>query len=211
MITPSIQGHPEWVKKDGTDKGIGWFRSDDKVDNAEIEDTRDPQIELDENGNYIQVQYGKLSQTGGTNTKTRRILEMQSDFFQKIRNNFTVKGNNYTKSKDKDNNSTYFLNGKSISKSEHENGWNEYLNTPENSEDAFLKLLLRNDNWITFFIKSIVQDSAKKGYEKVLFPKGETAAKIEGHETIADEIRKIDGRINTFKKQIAKLVFCDLN
>lgn len=136
--------------------------------------------------------------------KTLRVQEQQSDFFQKIRNNFTIKGNNYTKSKDKDNNPTYFLNGKSISKSEHEKGWNEYLDTPENSEDAFLKLLLKNDNWITFFIKATIQNAAKKGYEKVLFPKGETAAKIEGHETIADEIRRYDDIINNADKYYTK-------
>ncbi|HRT02651.1 MAG TPA: hypothetical protein P5513_01775, partial [Candidatus Diapherotrites archaeon] len=52
---------------------------------------------------------------------------------------------------------------------------------------------------VTFFIKAIIQDSAKKGYEKVLFPKGETAAKIEGHETIAEEIRKIDRQVEELK------------
>ena len=58
-------------------------------------------------------------------------------------------------------------------------------------QNQFLQLLNKDNNWVTFFIKSIIQDSAKKGYEKVLFPKGETAAKIEGHQTIADEIKSI--------------------
>ena len=41
-------------------------------------------------------------------------------------------------------------------------------------ENQFLQLLNKDSNWVTFFIKSIIQDSIKKGYEKVLFPKGET-------------------------------------
>ena len=67
--------------------------------------------------------------------------------------------------------------------------------------NQFLQLLNKDNNWVTFFIKSIVQDSAKKGYKKVLFPRGETAAKIEGHETIADEIRKIDTKIKDLKNR----------
>jgi hypothetical protein len=52
----------------------------------------------------------------------------------------------------------------------------------DNSPNQFLQLLNKDNNWVTFFVKSIIQDSAKKGYEKVLFPGGDTAAKIEGHD-----------------------------
>ena len=68
-----------------------------------------------------------------------------------------------------------------------------------NQANQFLQLLNKDNNWVTFFIKSIIQDSAKKGYEKVLFPKGETAAKIEGHESVADRIMAIDNDIKKFK------------
>ena len=50
--------------------------------------------------------------------------------------------------------------------------------------NQFLQLLNSNNNWVTFFVKSIIQDSAKKGYEKVLFPTGETASKVQGHLTL---------------------------
>jgi len=69
----------------------------------------------------------------------------------------------------------------------------------ESSENKFMQLLEKDSNWVTFFIKTIIQDSIKKGYEKVLFPKGETAAKVEGHETIAEEIRKIDNELKNNK------------
>src|SRR5690606_7099334 len=57
------------------------------------------------------------------------------------------------------------------------------------NSNQFLQLLNKDNNWVTFFIKSIIQDSAKKGYEKVLFPSGDTASKIEGHTTL-EEFKK---------------------
>ena len=64
-----------------------------------------------------------------------------------------------------------------------------HTNTAE-SENQFLQLLNKDNNWVTFFVKSIIQDSAKKGYEKVLFPTGNTSIKIEspgtGISTIED-------------------------
>ena len=106
-------------------------------------------------------------------SKTRRILEIQSDLFQKGR--------------DKKN-----LIKPTV---------NEYdVLVEQDNQNQFLQLLNKDSNWVTFFIKSIIQDSAKKGYEKVLFPKGETAAKIEGHETIAEEIEKIDNRLKEYNR-----------
>ena len=81
----------------------------------------------------------------------------------------------------------------------------EYYDIPETKrkENASLQLLNKNNNWATFFIKAIIQDSAKKGYEKVLFPKGDTASKVEGHTTLEefkkqkeDRIKFLDGEIN---------------
>ncbi len=71
-------------------------------------------------------------------------------------------------------------------------------NTKDNN---FLQLLNKDGNWVKFFIQTIVQDSAKKGYEKVLFPTGETAAKVEGHETIADELKNINSQILDIKSK----------
>lgn len=72
-------------------------------------------------------------------------------------------------------------------------------------ENQFLQLLNKDNNWVTFFVKSIVQDSAKKGYEKVLFPTGNTASKVEGHSTLEefkkqkeDRIKELEQKIETF-------------
>ena len=65
-----------------------------------------------------------------------------------------------------------------------------------NNQNQFLQLLNQNNNWVTFFVKSIIQDSIKKGYETVLFPTGKTAAKVQGHETMTNEINNIEININ---------------
>lgn len=194
-IAPSIKGHAKFA----TDKGIGWARVDDQLTGATIDDTRDPQIELDENGNYVQVQYGKLNQIGGESTKALRVLELQSDLFQKGR--------------DKKDLATQTLIGNTT-----------YLETPEvdelgitrvgrvdikqvedmsdSSDNKFLQLLNKDGNWITFFVKSVLQNATKEGYEKVLFPRGATAAKIEGHQALADELERVDNSISLIKSQL---------
>jgi len=72
------------------------------------------------------------------------------------------------------------------------------------TENQFLQLLNKKNNWVTFFVKSIIQDSAKKGYEKVLFPTGDTASKVEGHETLEEFKKQKEDRIKELEK--AKLL-----
>jgi hypothetical protein len=139
-ITPSIKGHAQF----STDKGIGWFRSDEKRSD-------------DNSGKKVPAGAGGLVQLGQVGSKTRRILELQSDLFQKGRDRDIL-----------------------ISPTEDTNT----IERLQSSENQFLQLLNKDNNWVTFFVKSIIQDSAKKGYEKVLFPTGDTASKVEGHETL---------------------------
>jgi hypothetical protein len=75
-------------------------------------------------------------------------------------------------------------------------------------KNQFLQLLNKDNNWVTFFIKSIIQDSAKKGYEKVLFPSGNTASKVEGHTTLEEfknkkkiELKNLNKKSLLLKKQ----------
>ena len=65
----------------------------------------------------------------------------------------------------------------------------------ETNANKFLQLLNKDNNWVTFFVKSIIQDSAKKGYEKVLFPSGNTSMKIEGHTTLEEFKKQKEDRI----------------
>ena len=221
LITPSIKGHAQF----STGNGIGWFRSDERVkpneikvfefkkgyyqvkegsviDYADIEDS----IEDFEDGKITEQQL--LDRTGlskhpkqfnntlqwsktGDSTKTRRILEIQSDLFQKGRDKESFINNPYAPSNAGIDRSTI---------KEELPEFDKELGTSYTEQNQFLQLLNKDNNWVTFFIKSIIQDSAKKGYEKVLFPKGETAAKVEGHQTIADEIIKINEEINKLSK-----------
>ena len=189
-ITPSIKGHAQFA----TDKGIGWFRSDEK---SQLKDRASnyfaPDIESLSPEEFEQAQKDyELARKG---SKTRRILEVQSDLFQKGRNNKTLIGENVSVFEDE---------GKYYIEDNKDNGnvgeitkeqYLKYLSLENNSNNQFLQLLNKDNNWVTFFVKSIIQDSAKKGYEKVLFPSGNTASKVEGHTTLEEFKKQKEDRL----------------
>lgn len=202
-ITPGRQGHGDFA----TEHGIGWFRSDDKegfiFGAATIED---------------------LEKQAAIDTKTRRILEIQSDLFQKER-----------ESKDLTLDSRPILDGPlirlldNLSDGEDEVKYKGVIyrktgeqklpamgNLPEtimeslwvatrreglNPENEFLQILNRDNNWVKFFIRSIIQDSARKSYEKVRFPAGNTAAKIQGHTSVEHFVEERQRRIEQLQKE----------
>ena len=94
LITPSIKGHAQF----STDKGIGWFRSDDATTGdknknyGEYEDDALGSIYegfqeqgLDISFEEFKIEYKKQNSGKLLDTKTRRILEVQSDWGQKQR------------------------------------------------------------------------------------------------------------------------------
>ncbi len=178
-ITPSIKGHAQF----STNNGIGWFRSDDK-ESKEYKDA------------LLDVTFGKIATIPDNiqkDTKIRRILEIQSDLFQKGRNKENLINNE--------------LNIEDINDLKKLGFPNQF------NSNQFLQLLNKNNNWVTFFVKSIIQDSAKKRYEKVLFPKGDTASKIEGHQTLEefkkqkkDRILYLEDLIKSNEKRIINLI-----
>ena len=193
-ITPSIKGHAQF----STDNGIGWFRSDEQRTD-------------DNKGERVPDGAGGLVQLGVvTDSKTRRILEVQSDLFQKGRDkkiltmpltekpayeSFDYNNDNYEARADSGE-TEYFKNGEQIEQKDWQHIRNAYEKSFVNDTDnAFLQLLNKDSNWVTFFVKSIVQDSAKKGYEKVLFPTGNTASKVEGHSTLEEFKKEKENRI----------------
>lgn len=207
-ITPSAKGHGQF----STDKGIGWFRSDQ---------TESRETDTDEEGNILYTATSLI----------RRILEIQSDLFQKNRKNenllgglnitnkgsaehdmfgvrefsFTYMGNEYESIVDNqyypeenqyEPSENYTKNGQKISYKE----MNEAIKkqeklTSDTTKNYFLQLLNKKGNWINFFIQAIVQDSIKKGFKTVLFPTGSTAANVEGHQTLSSEIAKVNKEI----------------
>jgi hypothetical protein len=98
----------------------------------------------------------------------------------------------------------YIYKGTTYTKEEFESFVKEEF-IKKSPENKFLSLLEKDNNWVTFFIKSIIQDSAKKGYEKVLFPTGNTASKVEGHQTLEEFKKQKEDRINKLNKEIIEL------
>jgi hypothetical protein len=191
-ITPNIKGHGQF----STDNGIGWFRSDDKQSADRNKLSKLERDTLREDG-MSEYEINKLEDT--TDSNVRRILEVQSDLFQKGRDKKDL--TTYDSNLDAD---LYRENFDSIEEmKEYEKNSGKKDN--KSKENNFLQLLNKKGNWVNFFIESIVQDSAKKGYKKVLFPTGETAAKVEGHETVVDEIKRKDKAIFDSEQEIQKL------
>jgi hypothetical protein len=208
-ITPSIKGHAQFA----TDNGIGWFRSDDKVDGSSLGLTS---AQL---ANMPEEDIAKFTNA----TKTRRILEVQSDLFQKGRDKEDLVGGTQDNKNEYDDEQKIYIvdgiryvgdiyanryqkfipgySGQLISKEEFEKNLPKKEDT---SENQFLQLLNKNNNWITFFVKSIIQDSAKKGYEKVLFPTGDTASKVEGHTTLEEFKKQKEDRIKELEEKKKK-------
>ena len=209
-IVPSIKGHAQFA----TDKGIGWFRSDETpiiYAGLPIEFGSQEEYEYNKNQGLIDgpVIKGRPTQVNPVrNIKTRRILEVQSDLFQKGRDKANLIGSNLTIRQISTGWIVYnqqlvdapAINFNTLKEAE------DYVNkvaSPylDKSENKFLQFLNKDNNWVTFFIKSIIQDSAKKGYEKVLFPKGDTAAKVEGHTTLEEFKKQKEDRIKELKTQ----------
>ena len=188
-IIPNIKGHAQF----STDNGIGWFRSDDKVSN----------FKESYKGELNNVPSDILEEQGYLSTKTRRILEVQSDLFQKGRDKkdlIEVKGEKDIYYKHED--TGKIVNGQDLIDNYSDEERIKYIKTDSKAaSNQFLQLLNKKGNWDNFFIQSIVQDSVKKGYEKVLFPTGDTAAKVEGHQTIEEFIVEKENRIEKLEQQ----------
>ena len=94
----------------------------------------------------------------------------------------------------------YIYKGITYTKEEFESFVKEEF-VKKSPENKFLSLLEKDSNWVTFFIKSIIADSVKKGYEKVLFPTGNTASKVEGHTTLEEFKREKQARLNKLQNE----------
>lgn len=94
---------------------------------------------------YTEEELVKLLQN--QQPKTRRILEVQSDLYQKGRDT------QYLTDDARDLDEERFRNDVSDIKAKEKN--------------QFLQLLNKNSNWVTFFVKSIIQDTAKQTITEV--------------------------------------------
>ena len=130
--------------------------------------------------------------------KIRRNLETQSDLFQKGRDKKDLAG------RDTGFDPAFYRENFDSIEEMKEYQRTALMNENNSTENQFLQLLNKDNNWVTFFIKSIIQDSFKKGYEKVLFPSGNTASKIEGHSTLEEFKKQKEDRIAELEKSKTK-------
>jgi len=253
-IRPVIESHAEFT----TSESIGWFRADEVLGYSKVDTGIETLSVPDEN----------------KSTTTRRILEFQSDLFQKSRNKsileeqpnieinveaaapFTYEGITYSLLGDYDYNSlgmyfkllpeysqplldpstiddliedlqdnkissVYFeqqtgltptdppmwIGEKedgtpmSVSKEEVEKIYRKYSDVGEQTTgNKFLQFLNQENNWVRFFVQSIIQDSANEGYTKVRFPRENATREIERFEST-----NVESQLNKANKKIAKL------
>jgi len=173
-IVPAKKGHGKF----STNNGIGWFRSDEQIHYKQLSDEE------------FFTEEGINRHPTFNTTKTRRVLEVQSEF-QKTRNKEDLVVHIKTEEEKREFLSTF-------------GGYDLDINEGIR-KNQFLQLLNKENNWVTFFIKAIIQDSAKRGYEKVLFPLGNTASKVEGHEVLEDYIAFRENRIADNLKKIDEI------
>lgn len=182
QIVPAIKGHAAFAEPND----IGWARMDELS-----------KYPADLNQSYQDYQRGAITEEAWTTIKeisseslpVLRILEIQSDLFQNGRDREDLESApNFQERID---------NGEK---------WNDIadeLNSRKGNQ--FLQLLNKENNWVTFFVKALIQDAAKNSYEKVWFPAGNTAAKIEGHDTLEKFIADRERWIAADKKEIERV------
>lgn len=183
--TPAVKAELKGHAKFATDEGIGWYRVDDDYDLRNKD-------------------------------KTLRVLEMQSDMFQKMKDTDLAKNKKasssvYEMSLERLENAQAKLdNAESEVDKIVAERWlkaakdsHSKLKKPSNKnlDKAFHQVLNTDNKWVKFFIQSIIQNAERNGYKKIRFPAGETAARIEGHESIAEQIKHQETRINRLQKE----------
>lgn len=203
-VKAKLKGHAEFA----TDEGIGWYRVDETTE-------ADPLRNYDNSEDFADM-FKAHEEQEATRTKTLRVLEMQSDMFQKQKDAnlavdsyitsiekayTTITGDEEVTSKKA---YEYFENKGANIIVKEDGLYIDIGNTDTDINKAFHQILNTDNKWVRFFIKSIVQNAQRNGYEKIRFPSGETAAKVEGHDTLADIIRKKEKALNNIEKAIIK-------
>lgn len=191
LITPSIKGHAQFAESND----IGWFRAWYNKKTGEVH-VIEVQSDLFQKGR-VKSMLVKVSKS----TEIPIDKFTYNDEFSDFKTTFVKKdGKWYDEDYQK-----YPLTEQVVV-----DGYNNFtsksrdvLNQP--SSNQFLQLLNKDNNWVTFFVKSIIQDSAKKGYEKVLFPTGNTASKVEGHSTLEEFKKQKEDRLNDLVNQTKEI------
>ena len=148
-----------------------------------------------------------------TINKAKGILavnENQSDLFQKGRDKEDLDGKSF-KSKlnneEKKDHSDLLNRLENLSPEEFDrfSDLNTRAIDTNTKENQFLQLLNKDGNWIPFFIKAQVQDAIKQEMKEIWFPTGDTASKIEGHNTLEEFKKEKEARIQDLQRDNKEL------
>lgn len=144
LITPSIKGHAQFAESND----IGWFRAWYNKKTGEV--------------HVIEVQ-SDLFQKG----RDKEDLVFNKKQFNFDNDSFELEGYTYYEGKKWKTNTNPHITGINLSNEDFIKAKNKYFGNGINTENQFLQLLNKGNNWVTFFIKSIIQDSAKQTITKV--------------------------------------------
>jgi hypothetical protein len=70
---------------------------------------------------------------------------------------------------------------------------------------ALLNLMLNNQTWVPVFVNAITQWAKQQGFEKVRFPTGTTAAKVEGLPVFEDRLKELQKERSQAAKELAEM------
>lgn len=239
--TPGTEAVKEGHASFATGDGIGWYRVDEeviggktyKLPNVFTDVTgtvwnrttegweltypgEKPVIRYDLTDSEASSSYQeKIGTVGGTATNTLRVLEMQSDMFQKMKDLDLMDTEEIHEIKQSISNIEGVLKVRTLPVDERirrEFRLRELkhrlaslkVSTPKNLNNAFSQMLNTDNKWVRFFIQSIVQNAERNGYKSIQFPAGETAAKIEGLDTLIDIIGKKTKKLDNINNAIPK-------
>lgn len=242
-VEPAIKSHAEFASQES----IGWYRADEvvKIPNLTEEENK-RYLELvniieDTNRNFPETskqkeEFDRLNEKRNNKkeegSNIRRILEFQSDLFQKGRGKRVLTQGVY-KAKD---GLTYWSDSARIQLPGEEvrqvrvirsenftygETFTPLSNLPQDVLDyfrlksdtvykqldnQFLQFLNKENNWVRFFIQSIIQDSANQGYSKVRFPRKDTISAIELYPNLEDQRERARKELERAEKNVNNIL-----
>jgi hypothetical protein len=215
FIKPKIKGHAQF----STENGIGWVRLWKNESTGELE-VQELQSDLFQKGRKLTSLIEKTSDIksrSGYNRMMGGEVELVSFEFNNDVYESTVEDVFYSEENQYETTTVYYKNGQPISSREFNKAKEDVIDLEssalsissiiveaDNKKDKLINLLSRDNNWETFFVNAIVQYASNNGFGIVRFPKGGTAAKIEGHQTLEELKKQKEARIKKLESIIIK-------
>jgi hypothetical protein len=194
-VTPYIEAHVNF----GNNNTIGWYRTDEIIEDNESRRILEIQSDLFQRGQNEEQLVRKVT---GIDEASKTL----DDWFS--RKDFFYNNDAYDVRKQYDGSEYYYKNGKEIRKKEFEFAKQEAEKGDilgDQNQNKFLQVLNTNNNWVTYFVNSIIQYSSLIGTKNMYFPKGYTSMKIQGHTPAEQRIEMMYGFIEATERAIQQI------